>query len=119
VYPAGSHNAPGLETSAISQLCDVRFLTGEAEVQMRFMQDEVDGLSTGTLVNITFAGPDDNLSVINQMEYPKLKPSSEIYYDQLAILMEKNKQKWVNLVDWVAEAFNDLLDEIPTVCSSD
>ncbi len=40
-----SHNAPGLEDKAISQICDVRFLTGEADVQMKFDQDELDILS--------------------------------------------------------------------------
>jgi hypothetical protein len=40
VFPIGSHNAEGLEESAVSQLCDVRLLAGEAEVMMRFHQDE-------------------------------------------------------------------------------
>jgi hypothetical protein len=105
-----------LEESAVSQICDVRFLTGEAEVQMRFDQDEVGILSTGTLVNITF--PEDNLSVINQMEYPLLAPSSKIYYDQLAIILEKDKHKWAVLTDWVSMALTDIMDGVHDVSYS-
>jgi hypothetical protein len=113
MYPPFSHNAPGLESSAITQICDVRFLTGEAEVMMRFAQDEWDVLSGGTLVNITF--PEENLSVYQQMENPLLTPSNQIYFEQIAILLEKNKRKWSLLVDWVADAFNDMLDGVPNV----
>jgi hypothetical protein len=40
IFPIGSHNAKGFEDSAIHQLCDIRLLAGEAEVMMRFHQDE-------------------------------------------------------------------------------
>jgi hypothetical protein len=64
-------------------------------------------------VNIIFS--DDNLSIYNQMRNPKLKPSSEIFYDEVALVLEKNKHKWAALVDWVADAFNDMLDGVPNV----
>jgi hypothetical protein len=113
MYPPFSHNAEGLEDSAITQICDVRFLTGEAEVQMRFLQDEWDALSGGTLVNITF--PDSKLSLYNQMQNPQQTPSSEIYYDEVAQVLENHKDKFSELVDWVADSFNDMLDGVPNV----
>jgi hypothetical protein len=113
IFPAFSHNAPGLENSSISQICDVRFLTGEAEVQMRFEQDEWDILSSGNLVNITF--PADNLSVYNQKQKPLLTPSNRIYYDQIAIILEKEKHKWAELIERVATVVNDMLDGVSEV----
>jgi hypothetical protein len=40
VFAAKTHSAIGFEDVAVSQICDVQMLTGEAEVQMRFDQDE-------------------------------------------------------------------------------
>jgi hypothetical protein len=77
---------------------------------MRFSQDEYDILSGGELVNITF--PDDNLSVYNQMENTQLPPSSDIFYDQIEIILEKSRNKWETLVKWVGVTFNDMLDDI-------
>jgi hypothetical protein len=108
LYPPFSHNAPGLESSAITQICDVRLLTGEAEVMMRFAQDEWDVLSGGTLVNITF--PEENLSVYQQLENPLLTPSKDIYYEQIEQALEKNKHDNAQLIEWVKDTFNDMLD---------
>jgi hypothetical protein len=93
---------------AVSQICDVRLLTGEADVMMRFDQDEWYALSGGELVNITF--PDDNLSVFNQMSNPHLHHSEYLYFDEIAQVMEKSKHKWQRLVNWVQTTFNDMLD---------
>jgi hypothetical protein len=112
-FPPNSHNTPGLEASAISQLCDVRFLTGEAEVQIRFTQDKYDILSGGELINITF--PDDNLSIFNELANPDLPPSTDIFYDEVAAVLEKSSHKWMELVDWVSVTFGFLLDDIATV----
>jgi hypothetical protein len=107
-FPAFSHNAIGMEDSAVTQICDVRLLTGEADVMMRFEQDEYGVLSGGTLVNITF--PDDGLSIYNTLDNPELTPSSAVFQDQVARVMEAKKRKWVNLVDWVADTFTDMLN---------
>jgi hypothetical protein len=117
-YPAGSHNAVNLTDSAITQICDVRLLTGEADVMMRFDQDEWNALSGGTLVNITFGAVpgeegeegQDPLSIYQKMANPELRPSNEIYFDEVAQMMENTKHKREDLVDWVALAFNDMLD---------
>jgi hypothetical protein len=114
-YPAGSHNAPDMLDSAVSQICDVRLLTGEASVMMRFDQDEWKALSGGELVNITFPGED--LSIYQQMANPELAPSKEVYFDEVAQIMEKSKHKWEVLVDWVQKTFNDMLDGVPNVCT--
>jgi hypothetical protein len=92
----------------VSQICDIQFLTGEAEVMMRYRQDELRILNAGTLVNITFPGED--LAVYQQLENEELEPSSEIYFDQIALVLQKNKYKWEKLVDWVATAFSEILD---------
>ena len=77
---------------------------------MHFDIDEWDALSGGSLVNITF--PEEHLSILNQMSYPKELHSEEIYYDQLALVMEKHKHERQDLVAWVADAFNDMLDGV-------
>ena len=111
-YPAFSHNAIGLEESAISQICDVRLLTGEAEVVMRFQQDEYSALSGGTLVNINFPnGP----KVYQKFDNPNQKPSSDLYFDEIAQALVETKRKQKDLIDWVSVAFNDMLDDVPNV----
>jgi hypothetical protein len=112
-YPAGSHNALNFTDSAISQICDIRLLTGEANVMMRFKQDEWNALSGGTLVNITFPGED--MAIYQKLNNPELVPSSDIYFDEVAQVMDKNKHKLAKLVDWVQVAFNDMLDGVPNV----
>jgi hypothetical protein len=63
-------------------------------------------------VNITF--PDDNFSIYNLMENPK-NPSSAVYYDQLARILERNEHQWAELVPRVALAFNDMLDGVSEI----
>lgn len=84
-YPAFTHNVAKWHDSAIKQTCDIKMVTSEANVMTRFYkvqpidlikQDELDVMSGGSLVNITF--PED-LTVYNQLENPGYQPSSKIY----------------------------------------
>jgi hypothetical protein len=122
-YPIGSHNAPGLNGSAIHQICDVRLLAGEAEVMMRFEQDEWyslpysftyrNALSGGSLINITFPGED--LSIFQSIANPELTPSSDIYFEKIAAIMEPNKHKWAKVTEWAGTAFGNMLDGVPNI----
>ncbi len=47
------------------------------------------------------------------MEHGDDTTSSEIFYDQVAKVLEKDKETWNLLVEWVAVAFNDMLDDTP------
>jgi hypothetical protein len=45
------------------------------------------------------------------MEHPD-KPSNEIFYDEVALIMQKNRHKWAKLTGWVATAMKDIADGV-------
>lgn len=50
----------------------------------------------------------------HQQDNPDLKPSSDVYFDQVSDAMTDSSRKWAKLVEWVSVAFGDMLDGVPS-----
>lgn len=110
--PAGSHSNAEFSDIAITQLCEVKLVTGTGSVQFSFIVDEWAMVTGGQIVNITTTHRVEQTTVtaLQSIRYPELKGSDEMYYGEFETAFGPDIEIYSNLTDQIASALELVFD---------